>query len=896
MLQNFSMKKYLCVIFNVCLLSGCASFLPSDYILYKQSIKGNKNISTEELEALYRQKVNRKLFYKFMPYASIYESSRRRVEKQRLKDSTLLAEYAQKIEKNPEKIKELQTELNEKRKKNAYIDYRLESMRAYYDKLLQESIKDEKKYNKIKKKQDKKIAKLELEKEKGTFRMRAIGEPFSIYNPENIEKTRKEMQEYLYIKGFFAGKVSYKADSAVVKLGKSAVKTINVTYFVQEGEPHRIDSIYYVTDNEIIDSLIRYSPSKLKVGQILERDKALQERERIEKLLLENGFYRFDKQYIVVQVDTSITKKEEVFTGETMDSEILVKKKNLAHIRFIINNPQKRDTSFIQQNTVGNALSQIYLDEILGRHIQYKINKVYFIVKDETVLNPKDTSQKGYFFPTKEPDKAIKFIHLTPQKEYSPKILYTKVLLRPNTPYRKSIFDQTGHNLSNLNLFKFRSLQTRDDKRGGLDIAILATPNDKFEMVNEIGGSIAQNVPGPFFNTSLKIRNLWSGCGILENNFLFSIDGQASFINLGEVYRTTQISFNSTYITPLLFIPGKIKYKPAINALAPTTRFNVGVSFVRRPEYGRRNYRLALTYNWHKFPFKNFGFSPVDLNVINTYRKDERFTKLLEDFRLQGNNLELSFRNALITSSHFYYEYNNINHRINTSQYYWRPTIELGGTLLNFFNQEFLEKNKLFGLEYFKFWRVSTEFRYYQPLSAQKNSHSKIASRLFLGIGSPYGSSEVLPYEKFFFSGGNTMRGWIQRRLGPGAYSPPDSLINVEKQGNIILEANVEWRFRVWSFFHSVLFVDLGNIWTLQDVGFAGGKFSRDFYRELGVATGTGLRMDFTFLLIRIDLGVRVFDPARPAGTRFVMNEVRLRNLFGGSNFALINVGIGYPF
>ncbi len=892
------MKKFISFFSFVLFVSSCSSFLPKDYILYKQSIKGNKYITTEELEALYRQKANRKIFWKFMPYASIYESSRRRVEMQRLKDSILLAEYAEKIEKNPEKIKILQAELNKKRKKNGYVDYRLEAQQIHYDTLLQNAIKqnNQKRYNKIKKKRDKVIARLELEKEKGTFRMRAIGEPFSIYNPENIEKTRKEMQEYLYIKGFFASKVSYKVDSSIVKLGKSAVKTIKVTYFIQEGEPHRIDSIYYVTDNPIIDSLIKYSSGKLKVGQILERDKALQERERIEKLLLENGFYRFDKQYIIIQVDTSITKKEGIFTGEAMDSEIIVKKKNLAHLRFIINNPKKRDTSFIQQNTIGNALSQIYLDEILGKHIQYKINKVYFIVKDETVFNPKDTTQMGYYFPSQEPDKAIKFIHLTSQREYSPKILYTKILLRPNAPYNKSVFDQTGHNLSSLNLFKFRSLQTRDDKRGGLDVAILATPNDKFEMVNEIGGSIAQNVPGPFFNTSLKIRNLWKGCGILENNFLFSIDGQASFINLGEVYQTTQIGFNSTYITPLLFVPGKIKYKPSINTLAPSTRFNAGIAFVRRPEYGRRNFRLALTYNWYQFPYKNFGFSPIDLNVINTYRKDERFSKLLENFRLQGNNLELSFRNALITSSHFYYEYNTINHRINDVQYYGRFGTELGGTVLNLFNRDFLERNKIFGLEYFKFWRVSTEFKYYQPLSHQRNSHSKIATRLFVGVASPYSNSDILPYEKFFFSGGNTMRGWIQRRLGPGSFNPPDSLVNVEKQGNIVIEANVEWRFKLWSFFHSVWFIDIGNIWTLQDVGLLGGKFSTNFYKELGVATGTGLRMDFTFLLIRIDLGLRVFDPARPEKSRFVLPEVRLKRLFAGSNLAVLNIGIGYPF
>jgi outer membrane protein assembly factor BamA len=302
-----------------------------------------------------------------------------------------------------------------------------------------------------------------------------------------------------------------------------------------------------------------------------------------------------------------------------------------------------------------------------------------------------------------------------------------------------------------------------------------------------------------------------------------------------------------------------------------------------------------MTYNWFKNTYNFFGFSPIDLNVINTYRLDARFENLLNDFSRQGNNLALSFRNAFITSSSFHYEYNTIDNRKNTKQYYWRPTIELGGTLLNLFNQDALERNKFLGLEYFKFMRFSSEVRYYQPLSDGK-ANSKMVYRLFAGFALPYGKSEILPYEKFFFSGGNTMRGWIQRRLGPGGFQTPDTLANVEKQGNILLEANAEYRFKLWSFVNMGLFVDVGNIWTLEDRGFKDSGFSSKFYEQLAVATGTGMRLDFSFLLIRFDLGLRVIDPARPANDRFVLNKVRLKNLFGGSNAAILNLGIGYPF
>jgi outer membrane protein assembly factor BamA len=879
----------ICVLF---LFSSCSSFITSEYILYKQSIKGNKNVPTEELEALYRQRVNRK-FYKFMPYASIYEKSRQKREKIRIKDSLTRVEYAQKIAQNPEDKEVLQKELKRKLRKIGDVKFRLEEEMAYYDTLLRKYSRknNEKKYFKIRKKRDKKIAALELEKEKGNFWMRVVGEPFSIYNPDNTEKTRLEMEKYLFFKGYLSGKVSVEKDSVQLKIGKKPVKTVNVTYRIKEGLPHIIDSIYYVTTNPIIDSLIRNSPTKLKVGQILERAKAEEERNRIESVLLQNGFYRFDKQYVIIQVDTSIQKVENVFTGSGQDTDVQVRTKNLTHIRFVINNPQKKDTAFISKNTIGNAVSQIYLDNILGQHIQYKVKNVSFAILEEGQMYITD-STKVDSYPSNDSLSLRFYQH---NYRYSKKILYNKVLITPNSLYRKDLFDKTNQSLAAMNLFKFRSIQTKDNKRGELDVTILATPYDKMSLNNEIGMTVSQNVPGPFFNTSLVLRNLFGGCGVLENNLLFSVDGQASFIDIGNVYRTTQVSFTSSYTVPLLFVPGKLKYKRSVNALNPNTRITASISFVARPEYGRRNFRLAMTYNWFKNTYNFFGFSPIDLNVINTYRLDARFENLLNDFSRQGNNLALSFRNAFITSSSFHYEYNTIDNRKNTKQYYWRPTIELGGTLLNLFNQDALERNKFLGLEYFKFMRFSSEVRYYQPLSDVK-ANSKMVYRLFAGFALPYGKSEILPYEKFFFSGGNTMRGWIQRRLGPGGFQTPDTLANVEKQGNILLEANAEYRFKLWSFVNMGLFVDVGNIWTLEDRGFKDSGFSSRFYEQLAVATGTGMRLDFSFLLIRFDLGLRVIDPARPANDRFVLNKVRLKNLFGGSNAAILNLGIGYPF
>jgi outer membrane protein assembly factor BamA len=174
--------------------------------------------------------------------------------------------------------------------------------------------------------------------------------------------------------------------------------------------------------------------------------------------------------------------------------------------------------------------------------------------------------------------------------------------------------------------------------------------------------------------------------------------------------------------------------------------------------------------------------------------------------------------------------------------------------------------------------------------------------RFLGGAAWPYGNSSTIPYEKFFFAGGsNSIRAWPPRRLGPGSYDHIDDSGNVsyrfEQPGNIILEGSVEYRFKIWWIINGALFVDMGNVWTLsEDTDRPGGQFTNEFWREVAVGTGFGLRFDFTFLLLRLDLGIKAVDPAQPQGSRWVLNNISINKPFSGSNAALLNIGIGYPF
>jgi len=163
--------------------------------------------------------------------------------------------------------------------------------------------------------------------------------------------------------------------------------------------------------------------------------------------------------------------------------------------------------------------------------------------------------------------------------------------------------------------------------------------------------------------------------------------------------------------------------------------------------------------------------------------------------------------------------------------------------------------------------------------------------RNLVGIGIPYRNSKVLPFEKGFYAGGsNDMRGWNYRALGPGSFVDTTSN-GFEKMGDVILEANFEYRFPIYSWFKGALFTDVGNIWLLNlSDNYPGGKFDvGNFYKEFAVDAGFGLRLDLTFFIFRIDAATPLRDPSYPLGSRWQINNLQLKNV-------IWNFGIGYPF
>jgi outer membrane protein assembly factor BamA len=223
--------------------------------------------------------------------------------------------------------------------------------------------------------------------------------------------------------------------------------------------------------------------------------------------------------------------------------------------------------------------------------------------------------------------------------------------------------------------------------------------------------------------------------------------------------------------------------------------------------------------------------------------------------------------------------------------------LDFAGFGLNFLNElvDSRNVNTFLGLEYAQYNKADIDFRYYWRFSEQ----NILATRLFGGVGIPYGNSVSLPFVKQFFSGGpNSVRAFRIRSLGPGSFRPDRIDIGsfFDQAGDIRLEGNIEYRFPIVSLLRGAVFMDAGNVWLVNDnEALPGGKFSRNWYNELGVGTGFGLRVDVEFFVIRFDIATPIHRPYMPEGQRWERDfdigdgQWRRQNL-------IFNFAIGYPF
>jgi outer membrane protein assembly factor BamA len=499
-------------------------------------------------------------------------------------------------------------------------------------------------------------------------------------------------------------------------------------------------------------------------------------------------------------------------------------------------------------------------------------------------------------------------------------VLNSKNALIPGQYYSASKAQVTQRNISNLEMFKFTSVNfVKSDSVGKLNAIVNASSLPKYQLSQEYGINVSQGqgYPGPIANLTFTNRNIFGGCEIFAINLRGSIEGQPSLTTLNNsistsltnVFPTYEYGGNISITSPKLLIPSKFKYK--FNNNNPKTKYIFSYQNTIRNEYTRGIIKGSINYFLQRGENHRFTVIPLDLSIVNTTRIQELFQQRLDElYEQKKNSLKNSFSQSFISNFTFTYQYNSPN-TTNTKKTtsFFKTSAEIGGLTLHLLNNItgvnnniILKDGKFLDLVFYKFLRLSADYRKYITIGKNKT----LAYRINGGYITPYGGGQDIPYEKYFFAGGsNSVRAWQPRRLGPGTSSEINAVTGkysyeTERQGTILIEGSVETRFKIIKFLEGALFIDAGNIWNNLPTSPANTSLYKSnistIYNEIAVGAGYGLRFNFTYFIVRFDFGYKIWDPARPVGEKFRGNKITLKTPFGEEDQMVFQLGIGYPF
>jgi len=840
------------------------NLLVSNNIIFEDQGK----VSESELEYVLKQKPNRKIFG-FIPFHLFMYN---------LPDPVKLAKDSteNRMKKDLQKTN-LKKEIKE-------LDSTIYQLRVRFPGTVgKERKKMEKKIEKLLVRRNEKEARVEKYKPRFGIRMRewvrnTVGEAPVVLDSFKVITSHKNLELFLFKKGYFNNEVR---DSVAIDSIKKKAKTF---YFITFNEPYVIDSFYYQVDDPKLARQIDFAKENtvIKPGDNLNYDKLNEERERITTFLKDKGYYFFSKEYIYFDADSSRNNKVKV----TMS----------------VKNMLKSDPS--------NPDSLIEVP-----HHKYLINNVFVNTEFDPRMANIDSLKIKYDTLFVEDHY---FIYLDKLK-FNPVTLLDAIYINKTYTYRAKEVEATYKKLSSLGVFKSVNIQFElnpdDPTQTSLNCHINLVPTKKQAISLEANGTNKSGNLGIMGNYTYKNKNTFKGAETYRFSITAGIEAQQLLANedesvLGESNALNPLNtFNTIEFGPemSLFIP-KILTPIQFDALrkiakyqSPKTVFSATLNYQNRPDFKRVVQDVSLGYDWRKGEFITKYFQLLSISAIKI-TPDSNFTARLN--QINDQFLLNSYRDHFILGSQASWTFNNQNQNKLKNGVYLRISADVAGNGMRLiYDWRGVPKDtsgRIFGIRFAQYLKTDTDFRY----KIVFNKSSSIVYRMAGGIGVPFRNfDDALPFEKSFFAGGsNGLRGWRARTLGPGSYTPLRTTF--DKIGDILIEGNLEYRFDLFDFFEGALFVDAGNIWNLKEnPARPGSGISTEFYKEIAMDAGIGLRFDLDFFIVRFDFAIPIRDPAMFEGERWIFEEKPNTNLYLTTNGAGAykarvnwNLGIGYPF
>ncbi len=670
-----------------------------------------------------------------------------------------------------------------------------------------------------------------------------IGEPPVIVDTVRCELSSNRLSDFYFSKGFLNNSVSYS-----IEQNPWFKKRAKIRYMVSLGQVQSIGRLSYNSTSMEIERLIDSSSGKsfLKVGRLLDFQSIQKERARITQLLKDRGYYYFNNSYIDFSLDTNRSKSE---------------------VDIVVNIRNNRD---------------------LAPHLRQKINRVLVLVGEGS--NTDTIAEDG--------------IQVLLNSYYiNPEVLVNNIFFRPGEYYNASEVQRSYSSLLGVGLFRFVTIRfspARRDSAELLNAVIVLQTASKHDFIwepqaitTEQGSGIeaaAERNFGIGNNISLRNRNVFGNGESFNINLSTALETQFKSDSIRAFSNFRQSASTELIIPTLLFFKRK-----DWNLSTKSTKFTASYLYDRNVNYVRHVLPFSYSYNFQR---KKTIYTITPLRV--SFNRSIVETSFLDGLSPESKQYINQLLTNNLISGPLFSMYWNSKHK--NPKRYWSirsNPLELSGNLFTLYYRLFSQQTgfnkEVLGVKYSQYARTDIDLSYLH--TADENN--AFAYRFYAGIGLPYGNTEFLPFERrFFVGGGNSLRAWRPRTLGPGTYSDDNSgSISIEKTGEMMLQFNTEYRFNIIrNFVNGAIFVDAGNIWNLKpNDNFPNGEFKgSEFYRQVALNTGLGMRFDLSYLVFRIDWGLALHDPSDEAGNRWVIRDFNSLSWIG--EHSALNFAVGYPF
>lgn len=733
-----------------------------------------------------------------------------------------------------------------------------------------------------------------------------FGEAPRIFDSLTMDVSRNQIQLFTNQKGFLNARVSTQT-----KYDKEK-RTVEVSYIIKEGPAFMIDSFYLVSNNEVLINLFKdfkkENSKDFELPRQLDTDQLGSIRNRLSNYYRDNAIYGFRSSYVTYEIDTLIANDQVKIAlriaprtiqdgDKTKTKPFAVTRINKVHFHYL-------DTMSYE----GNFMR----DEITARNLS--LNRGGQIPTFDTLRYNEYKGRNAEF--------RTAYFYYNGKKSFDPGLLEYQNLLEENNFYRGNYVDQSFNRMLSLELFQSINPVLEENEDNTIDVHYYMTPGKRQNFLFEPRATTSNGLLGINSSINYQHKNLFGGGERLKISFSGGFETQPPIYDQtedGTPISNASDNFNTIEFGPTveLEIPGL--YPVSLSKLSkkqlPKTSISTAFNYQRREDFNRE--LIQFNYSWKFYDVKQTQVFTVGLPAFGGFQyvninQSEEFKN-----RLQQQN-DLFLINAY--SSQFIwkdikliYQYSNLKTKKGKFTYSYGAFFDLAGNTANLItrNQEANQDGfqTVGSVRYAQFVRLDNDIRLNHELKGERS----LNYRLQIGTGVPFGNNGPnLPFDYSFFGGGaNDNRGFRARALGPGVYKTYlDSTRTATEIGDIRFGGSVEFRYKIYGIFKGAVFADFGNIWTYNnDENRPGGQFSRDWYKQLSLAVGTGLRIDLSFLIFRLDVGIPVRKPSLPNSSQWIFQDRSAYieegiEVFGPNAESIlknpfrpqVHFGIGFPF